>query len=93
MISVINEKGFNSRVNFWGKIDRDEIPEFWQNNDICVNVSDYEGRSISIMEAMVNGVVPVVTKTSGVKEDIHNNIDGYYVDIEDIKVLKRILLI
>ncbi len=25
MISVINEKGFNSRVNFWGKIDRDEI--------------------------------------------------------------------
>lgn len=89
MISVINEKGFNSRVNFWGKIDRDEIPEFWQNNDICVNVSDYEGRSISIMEAMVNGAVPVVTKTSGVKEDIHNNIDGYYVDIEDYKGIEK----
>ncbi len=63
--------------------------KFWQNNDICVNVSDYEGRSISIMEAMVNGAVPVVTKTSGVKEDIHNNIDGYYVDIEDYKGIEK----
>lgn len=41
------------------------------------------------MEAMVNGAVPVVTKTSGVKEDIHNNIDGYYVDIEDYKGIEK----
>lgn len=82
---IIKEKGLLSKVDFLGKIDRSRIPDFWQHNDICVNVADYEGRSISVMEAMVNGAVPIVTQTSGVKEDVHNGLNGYYVDIEDYK--------
>lgn len=83
MEKVIDEKQLNSRVKFWGQIDRSEIAYFWQNNDICINLADFEGRSISIMEAMINGAVPVVTQTSGVKEDIYPGINGFYVDIGD----------
>lgn len=71
--------GAEERVRFLGQIDRDQIPEFWRRQDICVNVSDFEGRSISIIEAMGNGAVPVVTDTSGVKEDIADGVNGYII--------------
>lgn len=86
---VVNKSGLDSKVYFLGQIGRDEIPDFWQNNDICVNVADYEGRSISIMEAMANGTVPIVTQTSGVKEDIQNDINGYYVELGNYKKIAR----
>lgn len=92
MESMIKEKGLDSKVDFWGRIDRNRISSFWQHNDICVNVADYEGRSISIMEAMVNAAVPIVTKTSGVKEDIHNGINGFYVDIGDYKKIEQYIV-
>ena len=47
----------------------------------CVNIADYEGRSISITEAMGSGAVPIVTATSGVKEDIRQGKNGYIVPI------------
>ena len=49
-----------------GSVARDAIGAFWKDKDVCLSFSDYEGRSISIMEAMANGAVPVVTATSGV---------------------------
>ena len=59
------------------------IPEFWKRQDVCVNLADYEGRSISIIEAMGNGAVPVVTATSGVREDITDTVNGYIVPVGD----------
>ena len=35
------------------------------------------------MEAMINGAVPVVTDTSGIREDIEDGINGYIVPIGD----------
>ncbi len=75
------------RVKFVGMLDRSNIPAFWKKQDICVNISDYEGRSHSIIEAMGNGAVPVVTATSGVREDIINDVNGYIVPIGDYKFM------
>ena len=52
-----------------------------------MSLSDYEGRSISIMEAMANGAVPVVTETSGVHEDITDGENGYIVGVGDMDAL------
>lgn len=70
-----------SKVKFLGRIQRSEIPAFWKKQDICVNIADYEGRSHSIIEAMGNGAVPVVTATSGVKDDIVDGVNGYIVPL------------
>lgn len=64
-------------------IERNQMSCFWRRQDICINLSDYEGRSISVMEAMANGAVPVVTKTSGVREDIADGESGYLIEIGD----------
>ncbi|MCI9489604.1 MAG: glycosyltransferase family 4 protein [Dorea sp.] len=79
----VKNLGLMGKVKFVGKIKRTEIPEFWTRQDICINLSDFEGRSISVMEAMANGAVPIVTETSGVREDIEDGVNGYIVSIGD----------
>lgn len=77
------EHKLGENMKFLGRLERSQIKEFWRKQDICVNLADYEGRSISIIEAMGNGAIPVVTATSGVKEDITDGMDGYIVPLGD----------
>lgn len=82
--AFIEGNGLEEKVRLIGRLEREEISNFWKNQDVCLSLSDYEGRSLSIMEAMANGAVPVVTATSGVREDIIDEENGYIVDIQDI---------
>lgn len=70
-------------MKFLGRLKHIEIKDFWRKQDICVNLADHEGRSISIIEAMGNGAIPIVTDTSGVKEDITDGMNGYIVPLGD----------
>ena len=79
----VGQKGLKDKVWFRGRIERSEMQTFWKRQDVCVNLADFEGRSISILEAMGNGAVPVVTATSGVREDIIDGVNGYIVPIGD----------
>lgn len=85
--TYIAGNGLKDRIRLLGRLEREEISAFWKKQDICLSLSDYEGRSISIMEAMANGAVPVVTATSGVREDITDGENGYIVQIQDIRKL------
>lgn len=91
MEEFIAARNLKDKVFFLGVIERSEMASFWKRQDICLNLSDYEGRSISIVEAMGNGAVPVVTATSGVKEDIENGINGYIVPLEDYHAMAEII--
>lgn len=82
--TFIGSNGLEDRIRLVGRLKREEIGDFWKMQDVCVSLSDYEGRSISMMEAMANGAVPVVTATSGVREDISDGENGYIVAIQDI---------
>lgn len=83
----IAERGLENKVRLLGSIDRNVIGVFWKDKDVCLSFSDYEGRSISVMEAMANGAVPVVTATSGVKDDITDDENGYIVGLQDIDAM------
>lgn len=83
MEKKITDNGWNRHVHFLGVLDRDAIPVFWKKQDVYINVSDNEGRSISQLEAMAGGAVPVATCTSGTREDICSGTNGYLVDIGD----------
>lgn len=91
MEKMIRHRGWKN-VQFIGKLDRTHIPDFWRRQDVYVNIADYEGRSITQLEAMVNGAVPVVTQTSGTKEDIQDRENGYLVEVGDYnKMADRIM--
>lgn len=81
----IKELRLEHRVKIVGQMARRDMVKFWTEKDICINLSDFEGRSISIMEAMKNGAVPIVTDTSGIREDIKDGFNGYIVPIGSYK--------
>ncbi len=83
MENFISLNHLNERVKFLGILKRSEIPSFWKKQDICINLANYEGRCISKLEAMANGAVPVITDTSGAKEDIADGVNGYIVPLGD----------
>ncbi len=77
----------SDKVRFLGMIDRKDIPAFWKGQDIALNVSDYEGRPLSNMEAMLAGCVPVAAYTSGIIEDVRDGENGYVVQKGDINAM------
>ncbi len=88
----IKKNNLSNRIVTLGSIQHEDIIGFWSNQDIAINMSDYEGHSISQMEAMAAGCVPVVTNTSGTEDDIIDGENGYIVDLGDVeKAVKRII--
>ena len=79
----VKKLGLEEKVTFLGWLKRKDISDYWRRQDIAINTADFEGRSISKFEAMANGAVPVVTDTSGVREDIEDGINGYIVPLRD----------
>lgn len=73
------------KVQLLGRLPKSEMNEFWKAQDVFVNVSEYEGTSLSMLEAMFFGCVPVVTDVSGAREFIEAGENGYICDIGDIE--------
>lgn len=81
----IREKNLDGRVQFLGKLEKDSMPEFWKSSDIFINVSDYEGTSLSMLEAMAQGAAPVVTRVSGTGDVIRDGGNGCVVELRDME--------
>lgn len=81
----IAEHDLKGQVNLLGRIPNDRMDSFWEEQDVFVNISEYEGTSLSMLEAMGFGCVPVVTDVSGVKEFIIPDKNGYIHRVGDIE--------
>ena len=75
--SYIKKEKLEEKVNLYGKITADEMKDFWIEQDIFLNMSEYEGCSLSMLEAMSFMCVPVVTNVSGVNEVVIHQMNGY----------------
>ena len=51
-------------------------------SDIYLNISDFEGMSLTMLEAMAYGAFPVVTDVSGVMDVVKDGKNGLIVPIE-----------
>ena len=74
------------RVCVPGKFSNDEVIEFMAEHDVILVTSTFEGLPMSMLEAMANGVVPIVTDIrSGVPDVVQDGVNGFVVPIGDIK--------
>jgi len=80
-------ENIRERVTVEGIYPPDAMPGIWQQSDICVLVSDSEGTSISMLEAMAAGCVPVVTRVSGTAAVIDEGRNGFTVPVGDLSAL------
>lgn len=89
--NFIEKNGYNQRVKLLGNLEHSKMAEFWNNADIFINLSKYEGMPVSMLEAMYFGNVPVVFEASGNDEFIQNNINGYIIKNNDCQKMSEII--
>jgi glycosyltransferase involved in cell wall biosynthesis len=77
LVGTLNEV-VKSRVHFFGFQKNVEL--YLQSSDIYVLSSDYEGFSISCLEAMSCGLIPIVTDCGGPRDFIQNGDNGLIVE-------------
>lgn len=70
------EKNVNENVNFLGKLSREQVFEYLVDSDIYVSTSRSEGFGLSVVEAMMLKVPPVVLDIPVMKEILDNKENG-----------------
>jgi glycosyltransferase involved in cell wall biosynthesis len=77
-------------VRFHGRVPADHMSQIWSAHDVFIQVSDFEGTSVSMLEAIAHGLVPVVTAaSSGIEGVIRSGENGFVVPVGDMPALAR----
>lgn len=65
-------------VNLPGRVSIEKVNEYFSQSDIFLLLSDFEGLPVSLLEAMVNGCIPLVTDIkSSIPEIINHGENGF----------------
>ena len=81
----------NISIEFLGLVAHDRMTDLWAGSDISILFSEFEGMSISMLESMGQGCVPVVTDVSGSKEKIRHGQTGFIVAVGDVGAMAQII--
>jgi glycosyltransferase involved in cell wall biosynthesis len=81
----------NVSVEFLGLVAHDCMTDVWSNSDVSILFSEYEGMSISMLEGMGQGCVPVVTDVSGAQEKVTHGQTGFVVSVGDVHSMAQII--
>ena len=77
---IVQQKEMGSRVRLMGRLDNKEIYRLLAQCHALVLLSDYEGLSVSMLEAMATGVVPIcLDMRSGTREALRHGVNGLIV--------------
>jgi glycosyltransferase involved in cell wall biosynthesis len=84
------------KINFSGRKSNKEILNYYKTHDVSVfvNVSQYEGVPVSIMEAMSHGI-PCIATDAGATNELVNNENGILLenDFSISKLIKSLKMI
>jgi glycosyltransferase involved in cell wall biosynthesis len=78
---MIERSGLSSRFWLPGRLDQKSVLDLLPKAHVFVLLSDYEGLSTALVEAMASGLVPVVKRTdSGLDDIIQGGANGLIVE-------------
>jgi glycosyltransferase involved in cell wall biosynthesis len=81
-----------ANVVFRPRVPHREMAAQWKSHDIFVQVSDFEGTSVSMLEAMAHGVVPVLTAaSSGIADVIQPQENGFVVPVGGMTAMAAVI--
>ena len=91
---IIGDKNYFSAYNEFGIfkfdiMDSNNLAELYRNKDIFLSINEYDTFSISTAEAMASGLIPIVTKQTGISSMVFNDVNGYVIDFGDVEQLKK----
>jgi|AntRauTorckE6833_2_1112554.scaffolds.fasta_scaffold01260_8 glycosyltransferase involved in cell wall biosynthesis len=82
-VDRVAELGADSRVEFTGEVDDDDLIDVLEASHVLCVPSRYEGFGMVYLEAMEYGVVPVASAHGGAGEFIRDGDNGFLVDPGD----------
>jgi glycosyltransferase involved in cell wall biosynthesis len=88
LYSLIDRFKMNSKIFFYGSVQRSEVLKLLPNFDVYISFSSNEGFSMSFIEGLASGLAVISTEWGDVKEYIEGN--GYLIK-RDIEELKRVI--
>lgn len=91
--SFVSRNNLSGKVNLLGQLEYKEMESFWLNHDISVNLSECEGCSMSMLESMSAGVVPVYTDVFSTRHFIEDGKNGFVVGYNDIEKMADCILV
>lgn len=84
--TIVKEKKIKN-VKFIGKVPNYKVIDLMEESDILIFLSTREGLSMTMLEALANGLPIIATDVGGAKNFIKQNITGYKVEpksVEDV---------
>lgn len=85
----LERNGLEKRVHLLGRLEFRLMKVFWERQHIYINLSEYEGSCLAMLEAMECGAVPVVTEVSGTDDCVFDGETGFRVGIGEVKEMVR----
>ncbi|MGB4413705.1 MAG: glycosyltransferase [Paludibacter sp.] len=83
-----------NKIFFIGRIERDEIIDYFDNSDCFIMISKGEAFGLVYLEAMARGCITIGSKNEGIDGIIVNNVNGFLCepgnDIELTEIIKKI---
>ena len=93
---ALQEKIKNSsiarQVQYVGRISQADLPGYYNEADVYLSASHVDGSSLSLMEAMSCGTVPLVSGIPSNREWVEDGVNGYlFDDGDDVQLAARLL--
>ena len=89
LVAQVDNLHLEANVTFVGAKNQSQTAKLLSESKIYLSTSNYEGSSISLIEAMLIGLPAVVTKVSGSQTLIKSAINGYLVIPGDFRSLAK----
>ena len=88
LIEYVSDKGLSDIISFEGYVD--DINNLLKKIDLILFTTHREGFSVAILEAMSAGIPQIVTNVGGSKEQIIHGLNGYIVEVGQIKLMAEL---
>jgi len=85
LMEMVNEYGLAEQVQLTGHVNN--VQYFLNQAKLFIQASENEGFSLSLVEAISAGLVPVLTNAGSEKDIIEDGINGFYFNCGDTKML------
>ena len=77
LLSLAIKLGVETHLDFKGVVPREVLVELYRESDVYVSTSTSDSTSVSLLEAMNFGLIPVVTDIPGNREWIQDGNNGF----------------
>lgn len=92
MKSLSHDMGIGNRVLFLGNIPKENVNKIYHMSDVYLIASDYEGTSVSLLEAMYNSMPIISAKSRGLRDMLTDGCNCLMFELHNENDLMRCII-